>query len=370
MLSQKQYLNIAKAIGIVLIVAGHSFVEESNSNIRSFVYLFHVPFFFIISGYFYNDKYTESPLSLVVKRIKTLWWPFCYWSIILILLHNAFYTLHICGDVVFRGSIVQYVNYDFVDILKRILRLFVFKGSEQLLGAFWFLPCLFFSVLTFLFYNIIALKLGRRYLLPTLCCFGFVIGNFLIYKNIYIPLIPYNIRLYLITTFLYYLGYLYRKNESKVIFDYRLALVSLVLLALIDHYYGFKIDSISSVTGKFIPALLYLIFTPILGTYLVLYLSKKLEFTSASSIFNSIGKKTISILALHFLSFKLVNFIIVEIYDLDRSIVRSFPVIKGYENWFLVYVVVGVCLPICIHKMFIKTRNLLSTVLRQQTIFQ
>ena len=73
-----EYMNVAKAIGIILIVVGHSFAEESTSSIRSFVYLFHVPLFFILSGYFFDDKYIDKPILLIIKRIKTLWFPFFY----------------------------------------------------------------------------------------------------------------------------------------------------------------------------------------------------------------------------------------------------------------------------------------------------
>ncbi len=361
MKEEKISLNIAKSIGIILIVAGHSFVEESDSFIRSFVYLFHVPLFFIISGYFYKDEYTLKPFYLVIRRIKTLWWPHFYWSAIFILLHNFFFKLHIYGDHVFRGVHIEYKDYSILLMLKKIFDLFLFKGSEKLLGAFWFLPCLFFTVMIFMIFNIIALRMNRAYLLPVLCFLGFISGNLMIYAGIHIPVVPWDFRFYSITTFLYYLGYLYKNHEDKVRLDYRMAFAALLLLIIIDKYINFKIVSINSVIGNPLTALFYLVLTPVLGTYLVLYISKKLENFKISGLLSSFGKKTITILALHFLCFKIVNYIIIRLNDLDISLLSSFPVIKGYESWFILYLLTGVCVPVIMHNLFSICKRKLSS---------
>ena len=68
-----EYMNVAKAIGIILIVVGHSFAEESTSSIRSFVYLFHVPLFFILSGYFFDDKYIDKALPNEIDTEYKRW---------------------------------------------------------------------------------------------------------------------------------------------------------------------------------------------------------------------------------------------------------------------------------------------------------
>jgi fucose 4-O-acetylase-like acetyltransferase len=56
-------MNIAKAIGIMAVVIGHS-----NSPIDNFIYLWHMPLFFFISGYFYKDNYTFNIKLLIKKR--------------------------------------------------------------------------------------------------------------------------------------------------------------------------------------------------------------------------------------------------------------------------------------------------------------
>ena len=50
--TRNNYISIAKAIGIILMVAGHS---GCPALINNFLYLFHMPLFFVCSGYFYQD---------------------------------------------------------------------------------------------------------------------------------------------------------------------------------------------------------------------------------------------------------------------------------------------------------------------------
>ena len=52
-------VDIMRAVGIILVVLGHS--EISNSFAIRFIYLFHLPLFFVLSGYLYNDKGGEKP---------------------------------------------------------------------------------------------------------------------------------------------------------------------------------------------------------------------------------------------------------------------------------------------------------------------
>lgn len=46
-----EYLDYAKGIGIILVVLGHILIK---GNIKIYIYSFHMPLFFIISGYLFN----------------------------------------------------------------------------------------------------------------------------------------------------------------------------------------------------------------------------------------------------------------------------------------------------------------------------
>jgi len=73
-----EWMLIAKGIGIILVVVGHFYPETSPtywSEIRKIIYSFHMPLFFILSGYLYSHgKYSYS--NLIKTKAKRLLYPF------------------------------------------------------------------------------------------------------------------------------------------------------------------------------------------------------------------------------------------------------------------------------------------------------
>ena len=67
-----------------------------------------------------------------------------------------------------------------------------------------------------------------------------------------------------------------------------------------------------------------------------------------------IGNHTMAILVWHFLCFKLVSLLIIYIYQLPIQRLAEFPVIADYalHGWWLVYMVIGVIIPLGIDYMF------------------
>lgn len=72
------WILIAKGVGIILVVIGHFHPETSPtywSEIRNIIYSFHMPLFFILSGYLYsNGKYSYK--DLIKTKVKRLLYPF------------------------------------------------------------------------------------------------------------------------------------------------------------------------------------------------------------------------------------------------------------------------------------------------------
>ena len=72
------YIDIAKALGMLIIMWGHIAVSKSVT----FVYAFHIPLFFFLSGMvFVQDKYPDFK-SFVKRRIQTLIIPYIIYSFI------------------------------------------------------------------------------------------------------------------------------------------------------------------------------------------------------------------------------------------------------------------------------------------------
>lgn len=61
------WIDIAKAIGIMLVIVGHTFLNESPS--RKLVFSFHMPLFFIVAGYTFRVKPTKAVVSSSFGRL-------------------------------------------------------------------------------------------------------------------------------------------------------------------------------------------------------------------------------------------------------------------------------------------------------------
>lgn len=74
------YMDISKGIGILCVILGHMGITSVNK----IVFSFHMPLFFVISGYFLSDK--MSPKEVLIKRSKQLLKPYSYTCMVVILL--------------------------------------------------------------------------------------------------------------------------------------------------------------------------------------------------------------------------------------------------------------------------------------------
>lgn len=84
-----------KALGIILMVFGHSGTEQ---HVKDFIYMFHMPLFFFASGFCFKDKNLSSPKLYVQNKLKSIWWPYVKWGLLFLLLHNLLFHLNVYND--------------------------------------------------------------------------------------------------------------------------------------------------------------------------------------------------------------------------------------------------------------------------------
>lgn len=86
-----EWVDIAKGIGIILVVLGHVFAAYARQNPTSNVlneiwfksiYTFHMPLFFFISGLFVNSWLKRSFRLALKQKIQRLVIPYLFWGIV------------------------------------------------------------------------------------------------------------------------------------------------------------------------------------------------------------------------------------------------------------------------------------------------
>lgn len=159
--SDNDTITYVKAVGIMLMVLAHC---SNFSYVYYTVYMFHMPLFFLVSGYCFKEKYYSCPHTFVWKRIKGLWWPFVKWSLLFLLLHNTLHEINIYSDNYgyLGNGVHKYSQSEIIGHSKSII--FLMEGSDAMVGGFWFLKSLFFGSLfaffLLLFLNRIAVYFG------------------------------------------------------------------------------------------------------------------------------------------------------------------------------------------------------------------
>ncbi len=77
------YVDIAKAIGIVLVVTGH--VVAGDSLIKKIIYSFHMPLFFVVAGIVARGidcRNTKLAAEFLSGKVKRLLVPYGIWALI------------------------------------------------------------------------------------------------------------------------------------------------------------------------------------------------------------------------------------------------------------------------------------------------
>ena len=129
------YIDTAKGLGIIFVLVQHHLlgVEPINNWLLSF----HMPLFFIISGYLYayKDNYKKPVSQVIISKLKGLLFPYLTLSCIVIVWHLFFF------GVLFPDSKPENTTCEIV----------LLTISTYGYHAFWFITCLFYSSIIFAF---------------------------------------------------------------------------------------------------------------------------------------------------------------------------------------------------------------------------
>lgn len=349
-IKKQQQLNYpiawAKAICIMLMVVGHSGCPE---YIRNMIYLFHVPLFFVCSGYFFKyPSDLRNLLNIIYKRIKGLWFPFVKWSLLFLVFNNIFVYLGVLG-----------CNSDncmlsFTDMLHAGLRILMMSDAPQLVAGFWFLRVLFISII------VTAVITYIKRLNPVLLV---ILASFLSIAFQFIDVLPHlshSLSIILMGIEFHALGLWYKENEDIIPLSFGTLLLFFFLLIVTPFF--FRAEMINFDRFTITP---FIVFASVLSVLYMsslkfIYVSKWIS-DKVSNLLIFVSNNTLEILALHFLCFKLVSFIIILYNDLPLSYLYYFPTIPYISGmWWILYSFTGIFLPLLIVVLFNKVRYSLT----------
>lgn len=342
-MNKDNYISIAKALGIILMLIGHAI--EQNFAYR-FIYIFHMPLFFICSGYFFNVPTSVIGIRRFVwRRIRSLYIPFIKWGVVFLLLHNYF-----CDLCLYNHNDTTYYFYsDYIHRLRSIL--FSMTGQEQLIDPLWFLKQLLLSSLLICFSTYLFRKSTYRYkdiLYLLLLIMITVVSK---YYKWGIPLI-WDLSIVTLSSIFVYFGFLFKKIDKPEIYSFGNFIFSLIIVLFVVWIYN---DFLDMLWYNYLSVLLF-IPAALAGVYMVFCVSRMIEKWPVRRIFYYIGNHTMMILVLHLLVFKVGNLLKILVYNLSIERLSDFKVITEHNEFFwMIYVILGCLVPLfidyCLSKM-------------------
>ena len=361
-----------KGILILLMVLGHTYVFYKN-----LIYLFHIPVFFMISGYCWNDRHANDLASVknyFLQKIKRLYIPFVCINVSYILLNNLFiklgiYTdsalfLEIVGDTPVKQALSH--SYSFSEMLKAIARTLLFAGgAARLCGATWFLTTLFMvTIFHCVFVWIIrSIRVNSIYstlfILLVSLMLSWAVGE----KKI--SLIG-SINRFPAAYSAYLLGILIRKGSdqfraqriSNFEFSAPINIAAVVLslsVLLILNKKGIHIELAYAEVPN--PMLYFLCM--VLGWFFVKNASVLISNTEIiDRTLLYLGRRTIPILLLHSLAFKIISLLYIAFTGSDIVLLASYQVIFSTPQWVrYIYLLIGIVVPLLLNWPYTVLKN-------------
>lgn len=314
-------LDIAKGIGILIVVWAHAQGPASTA-----IYQFHMPLFFIISGYLFNSRNTVK--EFVWRKIKSLYIPFVFWNFVFIALRSLYN--------IFSG--VSTLAYTAKSTVKTVLML----DKDMQLGAIWFLGALFvMSILYKLCDTYINPKKYKRRLITLiftgLAVFGFTVD------------LPYFLSRTLILGMFFAFGYVVQENREKLS-QYNKPIVAIVAMAM---FVVIAMNNSADMGHNKYTSPVQFVIGACCASYFVIWLSNVIADSAAKLLkpvqgcFEYLGRRSIDIVIWQFVFFNVVIAAQLLLAGLPISQIFDYGHIFETDNgWWIAYTLAGTIIPL------------------------
>ena len=334
------FIDICKAWGIFLVVLGHTtFFQNIIPLFHMWIYCFHMPLFFILFGYTYNNgKYRSWNFKEVfLKRFKSYIIPYITFAIINFILLILWYVF------------VKNMEITTKFITENVLGLlYCYPNMKYMANCtpIWFLSCLFLASIIFWF--IIKLPVKSAGIIS--CCCAVV--SYLLY--VFVDLIlPWSITASLMAVLFIYVGYIIRQYGfiDKIVNKTYIFCITIIITLLLGSICGLTNGQLNDLvpgmaTNEYGNFFLY-VFAGILISFSFIILFYKFKFLHIKP-FIWLGKNTIYIVGFNYIA----RDIAIELYYLT-------PILKNYTitwYWEFIYTMVLLVVGILAYNSF---RNLI-----------
>lgn len=258
------WIDIARGIAIICVIIGHSMGKYYPNYLVKLIYAFHIPIFFILSGYLYRPKkvnnfFHSSWFNLLIPYITT---------VILELILYSLFLIH--KNSFIAPSRVNSVHEFLISAIYGIgapTKLPLINFPINAIGAIWFLMAFFIG--TQIFNIVMSLKFNNNDLLyKVLIILGITFLGIYLQNYIYLP---FSINAAFVSQFFFLAGYIIKKYSLLTIKN-RLVYVVLLLIWLMEATIGvFGMDNLD------FPKLYLALIGGVASAYLVIKISILLD---------------------------------------------------------------------------------------------
>ena len=272
------YLDYARVFAVLLVIYGHLLTYDVYIP-RVFIYAFHMPFFFFVSGMLHKFDGTIQ----WKKYIRTIIVPIIFFNLIIWLLYSPCYYLDLISSKYHGLSFDQVLKDSFVDGFIGFYKS-GYDNTKMASGPTWFLIVLLIcKILNDIFQQNLLKGVGTIVLL---CILGKILGNhFFIAQSIMV--FPF-----------YFVGFYFKDRINKIItqpFPFAKFLICLLFTIILTTIQG-RVSVLAIMFGNkvhvpFNIVLFYL--NALIGSFMVLFFSRL--FTENKFI-TDIAKSLITIL--------------------------------------------------------------------------
>ena len=282
-----EYIDIAKGIGIIFVISGH--LLNKNSAPYAFIYSFHMPLFFVLSGLLMTDNTCGDFKHIIESQCK------------LLREYLAYSGLYCIFDYLVR--IILLNEMDTHQLIWNVYKTITLFGINVL----WFIPSLCiakilaqFLLKKFSFFKseIIALLLFFAVSIIGKCFTMEIASRSVVWLLLYFPIVAF-VRPIGMICFLYF-GYILKARINRFTCKCMIAKVTTVVMLLLitllcvsrngavdTHYIDFANPLLTMLTG-------------ISGSLMIIFLSQILEETKTiKCVLRAFGKNSLLIMVIH-----------------------------------------------------------------------